>query len=252
MRFLKELDAIIERDPAARSRWEVFFLYPSFHVCLFHRFSHFLWRRRFRFLARWLMQFARILTQIEIHPGAVLGANFFIDHGSGVVIGETAEIGANVTLYQDVVLGGASPSEHSDSQRGQKRHPTLRDGVIVGSGAQILGPVVVGENARIGSNAVVVRDVAPGTTVVGIPAKPLLGKHAHSGPFRAYGLPRDVASMDVLLDLCKQLDQRLTRLEQASLEQAHLREESSPAPGSSAPGSPAPGSPAGETEETGS
>ncbi|MCF4164526.1 serine O-acetyltransferase [Zavarzinia compransoris] len=185
-RLKDEIDSYIARDPAARSRVEVLLSYPSFHAIALHRVSHWLWLRRWRLTARWLSYVARLFTGIEIHPGARIGRRFFIDHGLGVVIGETAEIGDDVTLYHDVTLGGLLPSVNSRSQVGVKRHPTLRDRVIVGSGAQILGPITVGEDARVGANAVVVTDVVPGTTVVGIPAK-------------ATGAPRLV---DRALDFC--------------------------------------------------
>lgn len=185
-----DIDAMIARDPAARSRVEVALLYPAFHAILMYRASHFLWKKRWFFIARALSQFARLLTGIEIHPGATIGRGFFIDHGMGVVIGETAEIGENVTLYHDVTLGGVSPAEDSDGQRCTKRHPTLEDNVIVGSGAQILGPITVGKGARVGANAVVVKNVAERATMVGIPAKPIGGqaKRADSG-FSPYGTP---------------------------------------------------------------
>lgn len=188
-----EIDATIARDPAARSRIEVVLCYPGFQALLFHRLANRLWRARWRLLARWLSTVARWLTGIEIHPGATIGRRFFIDHGMGVVIGETAVVGDDVTLYHDVTLGGVAPSVDSDAQREQKRHPTLEDGVIVGSGAQILGPIVVGKGARVGANAVATKDVPPGTTVVGIPAKavpPRLQQVTEAPParFAAYAL----------------------------------------------------------------
>lgn len=185
-----DIDAMIERDPAARSRLEVALFYPAFHALLAYRFSHWLWHRKFKLMARGVSQFARWTTGIEIHPGAIIGSGFFIDHGMGVVIGETAEIGDNVTLYHDVTLGGVSPSENSADQRCTKRHPTLEDGVIVGSGAQILGPITVGRCARVGANAVVIKDVAAHATMVGIPARPVDGKKAQiSDEFSPYGTP---------------------------------------------------------------
>ncbi len=185
-----DIDAMIARDPAARSRIEVALLYPAFHAILMYRASHFLWRKRWFFVARALSQFARLMTGIEIHPGAKIGTGFFIDHGMGVVIGETAEIGDNVTLYHDVTLGGVSPAENSDGQRCTKRHPTLEDNVIVGSGAQILGPITVGRCARVGANAVVIKNVAEGATMVGIPAKPVVGQANRSdAAFSPYGTP---------------------------------------------------------------
>jgi len=156
----------MERDPAARSGFEVLTSYAGLHAIWLHRAAHGLWRRRLRLPARWLSQFARFLTGIEIHPGAQIGPRFFIDHGMGVVIGETAEIGANVTLYHGVTLGGVS------LEKG-KRHPTLEDGVVVGAGAKVLGAITVGRNARIGANAVVVKDVEPNMVVVGVPGRPV-------------------------------------------------------------------------------
>lgn len=181
-----DIAAALERDPAARSRAEVIFTYPSVHALFFYRLAHPLWRSGWRFLARFLTQFGRFLTGIEIHPGATIGSGCFIDHGSGVVIGETAEVGANVTLYQGVTLGGTS------LQR-EKRHPTLEDGVIVGAGAKILGPIRVGRNARVGSNAVVLKEVLPDTTVIGVPAREVQrrrnGRKMDPKDFCAYGIP---------------------------------------------------------------
>jgi serine O-acetyltransferase len=186
-----ELDAIMARDPAARSRIEVVLCYPGFQAIVLYRFSHMIWKRRWHLLARMVSHFGRWLTGIEIHPGARIGEHLFIDHGMGVVIGETAEIGRGVTLYHDVTLGGVAPSIDSDSQRDQKRHPTLGDDVIIGSGAQILGPITVGRCARVGANAVVTRDVPENTTVVGIPGKPVrTGDEQSREPrFVAYGTP---------------------------------------------------------------
>ena len=189
-RLRTEIDGMIQRDPAARSRVEVVLFYPAFHAIIAYRLSHKLWRREWRLLARGVSQFARWITGIEIHPGATIGERFFIDHGMGVVIGETAEIGDCVTLYHDVTLGGVSPAEKSDDQRCQKRHPTLEDGVIVGSGAQILGPITVGRDARVGANAVVVKDVPEGATMVGIPAKVVRSKgRQETEEFQPYGTP---------------------------------------------------------------
>jgi len=183
----QEIDAMIARDPAARSRLEVVLSYPAFHAIMGYRVTNWLWKRGFRITSRFLSQIFRWLTGIEIHPGATIGKRFFIDHGMGVVIGETAEIGDDVTLYQGVTLGGTAPSVDSDGQRGLKRHPTLEDGVIVGSGAQILGPFTVRRNARIGGNAVVLAEVPEGATVVGIPAK--IVRREKDDRFCAYGTP---------------------------------------------------------------
>ena len=174
MNIKEELDSIIARDPAARNRWEVAFCYPSFHAVVLYRINNWLWTKvSISFIPRFFSQIARFLTGIEIHPGATIGRRFFVDHGMGVVIGETAVIGDDVTLYHGVTLGGISPSEESQLQRSVKRHPTLLNGVVVGAGAQILGSIVIGTSARVGANAVVVSDVADYTTVMGIPAKPM-------------------------------------------------------------------------------
>ena len=178
-RLKEDIDAIAERDPASRSRLEIVFCYPGLHAVLFHRLAHAAWRTRLLLIGRMISHVGRVLTGIEIHPAAKLGRRVFIDHGMGCVIGETAEVGDDVTLYHGVTLGGVSLAQ-------EKRHPTLRNGVIVGSGAQVLGPVTVGENARIGANAVVLKDVPEGVTMVGIPAKQVLprqvGEPAHRVP----------------------------------------------------------------------
>lgn len=186
--FKEEINGMMARDPAARSRWEVALCYPGFHAIVFHRIAHPLWRRGWRVLARFVSQVGRFMTGIEIHPGAVIGRNFFVDHGMGVVVGETAVIGDNVTLYHGVTLGGVAPSVNSEGQRGQKRHPTLDDNVIVGSGAQVLGPITVGHGARVGANAVVTKDVPSCVTVVGIPAK-IVSKVVTEESFEPYGTP---------------------------------------------------------------
>jgi len=186
--IIEEIDAIIERDPAARSRWDVVFSYPSFHAMRFHRLAHFFWKYNLRFLGRFVSQWGRFWTGIEIHPAAKIGGKFFADHGMGVVIGETAEIGDNVTLYHDVTLGGTAPAVDSRAQVNVKRHPTLQDNVIVGSGAQILGPITVRSGARVGANAVVVQDVPANATVVGIPAR-VVGGASEVQAFIAYGTP---------------------------------------------------------------
>ena len=166
-----DLKAAMKRDPAARHYLEIIFTYSGFHATFIHRICNLLWRLKLKFVARILSSIARILTSIEIHPAANIDEGFFIDHGAGLVIGETTIIGKNVTIYQQTTLGGLSPSVDSDSQRNIKRHPTIRDNVIVGSGAQILGPVVIGKNSRIGANAVVLKDVPENITYVGVPAR---------------------------------------------------------------------------------
>ena len=180
----------MSRDPAARSWVEVVLCYPGFHALMFHRLAHAAWRRKWRLFGRLVSQLGRFMTGIEIHPGAVIGKRFFIDHGMGVVIGETSVIGDDVTLYHGVTLGGVAPSVDSESQRDQKRHPTLENGVIVGSGAQVLGPITVCDGARVGANSVVVKDVPAGVTVTGIPARVVMPKDKRAaGTFVAYGTP---------------------------------------------------------------
>lgn len=182
--FIAYLDSVKARDPAARSRWEVL-LYPGVIALGMHRVAHWLYGGRLYFLARFVNHLARFMTAIDIHPGATIGARFFVDHGF-TVIGETAEIEDDVTIYQSVTLGGTNPS----TGVGGKRHPTLRSGVVVGSGAQVLGPIDVGAGARIGANAVVTRDVDPKSTVVGIPARPVAAEAVHYSPgFVPYGTP---------------------------------------------------------------
>jgi len=163
-RLREDIRSVFDRDPAARTAWEVLTCYPGVHAVVMHRWSHWLWLRDLRWFGRFVSHLARFLTGIEIHPGAVIGRRFFIDHGMGVVIGETAVIGDDVTLYHGVTLGGTSWVKG-------KRHPTLEDGVVIGAGAQILGPITVGARAKVGSNAVVVKNVPAGTTAVGNPAR---------------------------------------------------------------------------------
>ena len=165
------LQSIINRDPAAKSKLSVILTYPGVKAVFFHRIANFFSIAKFDLIARIISQFSRFLTGIEIHPKAKIGKNLFIDHGMGVVIGETSEIGDNVTIYHMVTLGGISPSIDSNEQREIKRHPTLMENVVVGSGAQVLGPVTVGKNAKIGANAVVTKDVPDNAVMVGIPAK---------------------------------------------------------------------------------
>ena len=165
------LQSIIDRDPAARSKLSLILTYPGVKAVFFHRVANFFSTAKFHLIARIISQLSRFLTGIEIHPNAKIGKNLFIDHGMGVVIGETSEIGDNVTIYHMVTLGGISPSINSNNQRNIKRHPTLMDNVVVGSGAQILGPVVVGKNSKIGANAVVTKNVEENAVMIGIPAK---------------------------------------------------------------------------------
>ncbi len=163
-RLREDIRSVFDRDPAARSAWEVLTCYPGVHAAMAHRFAHWLWAHRLRWLARFVSNIARTLTGIEIHPGATIGRRFFIDHGMGVVIGETAVIGDDVTLYHGVTLGGTSWNKG-------RRHPTLEDRVVVGAGAKVLGPITIGAGAKVGSNAVVVKDVPSGATAVGNPAR---------------------------------------------------------------------------------
>jgi serine O-acetyltransferase len=211
-RLREEIGVIFDRDPAARSTWEVVTCYPGLHAVLFHRTSHYLWDVGLKWLARWLSHWGRWFTGIEIHPGAKVGRRVFIDHGMGVVVGETAEIGDDCTLYQGVTLGGTS------WQKG-KRHPTLGQGVVVGAGAKILGPITVGDNAKVGSNAVVVKNVPSGATVVGIPAR-MVDENAKAvrdttaQQFAAYGLSGDMndpmlKALHGLIDHSATIDQQV-------------------------------------------
>jgi serine O-acetyltransferase len=219
----EEIDSIIARDPAARSRIEVALAYPGFHAVLLHRLANALWRRDFRLLARFLSNFGRWVSGADIHPGATIGRRFFMDHASGIVIGETAEIGDDVTLYQNVTLGGVAPSVDSAAQVNRKRHPTIRNEVIIGSGAQVLGPIVVGEGARIGANAVVVKDVPAGVTMIGVAARQLPPKECRHD-FMAYGTPTGELSdpttraLDSLAREVAALNRRVAELEAAQAE----------------------------------
>ena len=181
------LQSVIDRDPAAKSKLSVILTYPGVKAVFLHQIAHFFCVAKFDLIARIISQFSRFLTGIEIHPKAKIGKNLFIDHGMGVVIGETSEIEDNVTIYHMVTLGGISPSIDSDEQRNVKRHPTLKNNVVVGSGAQVLGPIVVGENAKIGANAVVTKDVPENAVMVGIPAKNV-GAAPTDKKFRPYGI----------------------------------------------------------------
>ncbi len=182
------LESIINRDPAAKSKLGIILTYPGVKAVFFHRLANFFSVAKFDLIARIISQFSRFLTGIEIHPKAKIGKNLFIDHGMGVVIGETSEIGDNVTIYHMVTLGGISPSINSNDQRDSKRHPTLMDNVVVGSGAQVLGPIVVGKNAKIGANAVVTKDVPEKAVMVGIPAKNV---GTATEEFKPYGIANE-------------------------------------------------------------
>ena len=187
------LQSIIKRDPAAKSKLSVILTYPGVKAIFFHRVANFFSIANLDLIARIISQFSRFLTGIEIHPKAKIGKNLFIDHGMGVVIGETSEIGNDVTIYHNVTLGGISPSINSDNQRNLKRHPTLKDGVVVGSGAQVLGPLVVGKNSKIGSNAVITKDVPENAVMVGIPAKNV---GTTNEEFKPYGITKNSDQKD--------------------------------------------------------
>jgi serine O-acetyltransferase len=216
-RLREDIHSVFDRDPAARTSWEVFSCYPGIHAVLFHRVSHGLWRRRLFWLGRMVSHLGRFFTGIEIHPGAVIGRRFFIDHGMGVVIGETAIVGDDVTLYHGVTLGGTSWTKG-------RRHPTIGNGVVIGAGAQILGPVTVGAHAKVGSNAVVVKDVPAETTAVGNPARIIDSEQAKKREdkagqmgFSAYafeGTPDDplVKAIHGLIDHAVETDRRINLL----------------------------------------
>ncbi len=187
------LQSIIDRDPAAKSKLSLILTYPGVKAVFFHKIANFFAIAKFDLVARIISQFSRFLTGIEIHPKAKIGKNLFIDHGMGVVIGETSEIGDNVTIYHMVTLGGIAPSINSDSQREIKRHPTLMDNVVVGSGAQILGPVIIGKNAKVGANAVITKNVPDNAVMIGIPARNV---GTTSGEFKPYAVTEDSKEND--------------------------------------------------------
>ena len=182
------LQSIIDRDPAAKSKLSLILTYPGVKAVFFHRIANFFSVAKFDLTARIISQFSRFLTGIEIHPGAKIGKNLFIDHGMGVVIGETSDIGDNVTIYHMATLGGIAPSINSNDQRNIKRHPTIKDEVVIGSGAQVLGPVTVGRCAKIGANAVITKDVPEKAVMVGIPAKNV---GLADSEFKPYGITPD-------------------------------------------------------------
>ena len=188
----EELVSFRQRDPAARSSLEIALCYPGFHALIIHRLSNWLWKKGFCLAARFISYLGRIVTAIEIHPGAKIGRRFVIDHGTGVVIGETSIVGDDVTLYHSVTLGGTSPAIDSGSQIGKKRHPTVEDGAIIGSGAAVLGPITIGRNARVGANSVVTKDVPDSVTAVGIPARVVMPRDkSKAQDFQPYGTPSD-------------------------------------------------------------
>lgn len=199
----EDIKTVLERDPAARGKLEVFFCYPGFHALVWHRLAHFLWRHKLYFLARSAAQLSRFLTGIEIHPGATIGRRFFIDHGMGVVIGETAEVGDDVTIYHGVTLGGTSLKK-------EKRHPTIGDSVVIGAGAKVLGPFRVGNRVRIGANSVVLKEVPDDSTVVGVPGK-IVGTLAGAGMnFDHADLPDPVANaVNCIIDRIVEIEKDL-------------------------------------------
>lgn len=212
IQFFKEIrddiETVFQKDPAARSKLEVLLCYPGLHALWMHRIAHGLWQKKFRFLARFISHINRFFTQIEIHPGAKIGKRFFIDHGAGVVIGETAEIGDNVLMYQGVVLGGTSLEK-------KKRHPTIGNDVVIGAGAILLGPISIGDGAKIGAGSVVIHDVPPEKTVVGVPAR-VAGEHAHLlVDLEHANLPDPVFNtLEYLLHEHQRLRRRLKELEE--------------------------------------
>jgi len=210
-RIGRDVDSVIERDPAARSKLEVMLVYSGLHAIWVHRITHWLWERNVRFMARWLSQAARWMTGIEIHPGATLGPGFFIDHGMGVVIGETAEVGADVTLYHGVTLGGTSLNKG-------KRHPTIGDRVVIGAGAKILGAIEIGADSRVGANAVVVKSVPENSVVVGVPGQIV----RRSQPSPTIDL-NHTSLPDILGVTLKELLQRVDELESRVDGHAHVQ-----------------------------
>lgn len=206
-RIRETIDTILEKDPAARTRLEVVLCYPGFHAVAFHLLAHSLWEKDFYTLARFISHIGRILTGIEIHPGATLGKRVFIDHGMGTVIGETTEIGDDVVIYQGVTLGAGAEARMGAKTRGKKRHPTLGNGVVVGSGAEIQGPVHIGENVRVASASIVLKDVPPNSIVVGVPGRVVYRD----------GVKVKDETPDIEAQAIKSLNERLTHLEQIVL-----------------------------------
>ncbi|MCK5641979.1 MAG: serine O-acetyltransferase [Gammaproteobacteria bacterium] len=205
--FREDIEAVFARDPAARNKLEVLLFYPGLHALCLHRLAHYLWKHRLRLLSRFVSHTARFLTAIEIHPGAVIGRRFFIDHGSGVVIGETAEIGNDVLMYQGVVLGGTTLEK-------KKRHPTIGNNVVIGSAAILLGPITVGDGSRIGANSVVVRSVPPGAVVVGVPGRAVEDRRKPIVDLEHGILPDPVAeAIRLVLREQDKLEERLKTLE---------------------------------------
>ena len=205
----EDIRTVFDKDPAARNTWEVLFCYPGLHALWLHRLAHFFWRHKLRLLGRFLSQLSRFATGIEIHPGASIGRRFFIDHGMGVVIGETAEIGDDVLLYQGVVLGGTTLAK-------KKRHPSISNDVVIGAGATLLGPINVGDGARIGAGSVVVQSVPPRATVVGVPGRAVKEGRRAALDLEHGQLPDPVSeAIRHVLEEQEHLAQRLKRLEES-------------------------------------
>lgn len=229
----EDIHAIMQRDPAARSSWEVLTCYPGFHAIVMHRWAHFFWKHRFHWLGRFISHIARFLTGIEIHPGAVIGRRVFIDHGFGVVIGETAEVGDDCTIYQGVTLGGTLLA------KGTKRHPTLERGVIIGAGAKVLGGFTIGDGAKVGSNSVVIKAVPAGATAVGNPAHIVSAKQANENEgdradsrFSSYGLTANAddpisKALHKLINIAALQEQQISSL-QLAMKQAGVNCEAQP------------------------
>ncbi len=236
-RLKEDIEVILSRDPAARGFMEILFCYPGFHALVGYRIAHRLWCGGFHLSGRFLSHVTRFLTGIEIHPGAIIGKGLFIDHGMGVVIGETTEIGDNATIYHGVTLGGTTWNKG-------KRHPTLGENVVIGAGAKVLGPITIGDNARIGSNAVVVKDVPANTTMVGVPGRAIISDpatHAGKSGFPLYGetgdMPDPVAkAVTCMLDQVRQMDFRIRELEREKAEVMETIADSGRTHGGNGPG----------------
>jgi len=228
-RLREDIASFKQRDPAARNGLEIVLCYPGFHALVIYRWSNWLWKRNLRLLARFISYIGRIITAIEIHPAAEIGRRFVIDHGTGVVIGETSTIGDDVTLYHAVTLGGTSPAVDSHNQVGQKRHPTIMNGAIIGSGAAVLGPITIGEGARVGANSVVTKDIPASVTAVGIPAQVIMPRDkAKAREFQPYGTPADgcpdpvVQTIESLRGQVSALIKRVEELEAQQQDAGHV------------------------------
>jgi len=216
-KIIELIDSYIDRDPAAKGRFETILTSPGLHALGFYKISNFIWSIKLFIVARAISYIGRFLTGIEIHPAAKIGSHFFIDHGMGVVIGETAEIGNNVTIYHGVTLGGVAPSINSENQINKKRHPTLEDGSIIGSGAQVLGPITIGKNARVGSNSVVTKSVEANKSVVGVASRYTTDIKSEEKNFSAYGFTKDDQDrsgiVDRLIKENKELSKKIEEIE---------------------------------------